>query len=89
MTPEERQRIVEETLLGPNATNALRRLFNELMQENVDGPRAFLAHPQHVPTTRAGSGVTVTRDALGYVVSSSGGSGDSDQFILPNQIFGP
>ena len=35
--------------------------------------QVFGAKPMVIPTVRAGSGVTITRDALGYVVTAAGG----------------
>ena len=39
--------------------------------------RVLLPHLQHIPEVRAGSNVTVTRDALGYTVAASSGGGGS------------
>jgi hypothetical protein len=49
---------------------------------------SFLPHPVKQRGVRAGANVTVTEDALGYVVAASSGSpGDSDQSLLPGQSF--
>ena len=45
----------------------------------------FLQHPQATPDVRAGAGVTVTRDAAGYVVAAIN---NDAQAILAAQIFG-
>lgn len=37
--------------------------------------RVFEPHRQHVPEIQAGTNITIVRNALGHVISSSGGGG--------------
>ncbi len=56
----------------------------------LDWIRAFLPRREAPLDVRPGANVTVVRDAAGFVVSATGGSGspDSDQAVLAMRIFG-
>lgn len=56
----------------------------------LDWLRAFLPRPTQPLDVRPGANVSVVRDALGFVVSATGGSGspDSEQAVLAMRIFG-
>lgn len=49
-----------------------------LVEKLVDGIRTYLPHPQRDRQVRAGSNVTVTEDALGYIVAATAGSSTPD-----------
>lgn len=57
---------------------------------SLDWIRAFLPRREAPLDVRPGANVTVVRDAAGFVVSATGGSGspDSDQAVLAMRIFG-
>lgn len=50
--------------------------------------KAFSPHPERIPQIQAGPNITITYNALGPVIESTGGTVDSDQNILANQVFG-
>lgn len=51
---------------------------------------SLLPHPPRIPEVQAGTNVTITYNALGPIVASTGGGSavDSDQNILATQVFG-
>jgi hypothetical protein len=58
---------------------------------DIDGVRAFLPHPPAQQKVRAGTNVTIVEDALGVIVSATGGGGaavDDASNILANRVFG-
>lgn len=50
----------------------------ELTDAVVVGLETFLPHPPRIPKVQAGANVTVTENALGPVIASTGGSGSPD-----------
>lgn len=61
---------------------------NVKFENGIITDSVFLRHDPRQKEAQAGSGVTITENAYGWVISSSGGSVDSDQNILANQVFG-
>jgi hypothetical protein len=47
----------------------------------MDAHRAMLPHPQRIPKVQAGANITITENALGPIIASTGGGGGVTTFL--------
>ena len=71
-------------------THVVATFGRDLTAQNVIEHQVFGPRVPRIRQNRAGANITITEDALGYVIASTGGggaAGDSDQTVIPVEEF--